>query len=340
MQRIGGKMRKVLGTIIILVATFLLTCYATKTTETKENNIVKDSNSNKDRSPIEDTKSTEDNKFGIKDNNYPKIDGSTSTFSIVREIFKVMYDGKENVSYPEAPSKTVPSYKKLINGEVDMIFVPYASPEVLKLAESKGVELEFHPVATEALVFITPAENKVKNITMDQARKIYLQYGIKNWSELGGTDRKLIPICRNADSGSQSQMDNLVLQDKKMHSSIKKNYVQLTMEGMLELTAFYHNGGMDGKATNSYALGYTLYTYLKQESEITGIDKRLKMLAFEGVAPTEKTIADGSYPLIDGYYAVVRSNLPKGHSARNIINWLQNGEGNAIIRKFGFIPAN
>jgi phosphate transport system substrate-binding protein len=249
-----------------------------------------------------------------------------------------MYQGKEDASLPETASKTVPSYKKLIKGEVDMIIVPYASSEVLNLAEDAGIKLEFYPIAAEALVFITPVENKAENIIMEQARKIYIQYGIKNWSELGGPNRELTPICRNADSGSQSQMDNLVLQGKEMHPSIKKNYVQLTMEGMLELTAFYHNGGMNGKPTDSYALGYTLYTYLKQESEITGIDKRLKILAFEGVAPSEETIADGTYPLTDGYYAVVRSDLPKGHSARNIIGWLQKDEGKAAIRKLRFIP--
>jgi hypothetical protein len=31
-------------------------------------------------------------------------------------------------------------------------------------------------------------------------------------------------------------------------------------------------------------------------------------------------------------------DLPKGHSARNIIDWLQKDEGKAAIRKLGFIP--
>ncbi len=168
-----------------------------------------------------------------------------------------------------------------------MIIVPYASSDVLALAENKNVKLEFHPIAAEALVFITPVENDAGNITMEQIRNIYLNYGIKNWSSLGGSDRELIPICRNSDSGSQSQMDNLVLMDKKMHPAIMENYVELT---------------------------------------------------FEGVAPTEETIADGSYSLSDSYYAVIRNDLPEEHSARNIIDWLKSDAGKTAIRNLGLIP--
>jgi len=155
---------------------------------------------------------------------------------------------------------------------------------------------------------------------------------------LDGPDRELVPICRNSDSGSQSQIDNLILNGEKMHSAIQKNYVELTMEGMLEQVAFYHGGGLSGSPADSYALGYTLYTYLKNMGEITGIDEHLKMLAFEGVTPSEESIADGSYSLADGYYAVVRSDLSEGHSARSVINWLKGDDGKAVIKDLGLIP--
>lgn len=275
--------------------------------------------------------------YGITDENFPKIDGSTSTLSIVRAIKRAMYQEGGNNNYPETASKTVPSYKLLINGNVNMIIVPYASSDVIALAESEGVKLEFYPIASEALVFITPIENEAENITQEQVRKIYIDYGIKNWSELGGSNRKMVPICRNADSGSQSQMDNLILYGEEMHPDIQQNYIELTMEGMLELVAFYHNGGLNGSPTDSYALGYTLFTYLKNMGEITGIDERLKMLSFEGVAPTEKNIVDGSYSLSDAYYAVVRSDLSQDHSARSIIVWLRSGGGINAIRQLGLI---
>ncbi|HKM38667.1 MAG TPA: substrate-binding domain-containing protein [bacterium] len=278
--------------------------------------------------------------FGITAKNYPKIDGSSSTLPIARAINRAFYREEENDNFPTEASKTVPSYKLLLEGEVDLILVPYASREVLDLAQEKGLELEFHPIAAEALVFITPTENPAENISLDQVLSIYLDYGITNWQHLNGPDRELVPICRNADSGSQSQLDNLVLGDKKMHWAIKKNYVELTMEGMLEQVAFYHNGGLSGEPTNSYALGYTLYTYLKGMGELTGIDEELKLLAVNGVTPTEKTIAAGSYPLTTAYYAVIRSDLAADHSARGIIDWLTSDHGQAAIRQLKLIPNN
>ena len=277
--------------------------------------------------------------LGISDDNYPIIDGSTSTISMVQAIYQTMYggDAANTEGYPKNASKTVPSYQHLIDGKADMILVPYASASVLEEAKKAGVELEFHKVAAEALIFITPAENSARTITLEQIREIYLNYGITNWKELGGPDRKLIPICRNSDSGSQSQMDNLILKNEKMHTDIKNNYVELTMEGMLEQVALYHTGGMSGKPTNSYALGYTLYTYLQQMNEITGIGGQLKILSIDGISPTEENIANGDYPLADGYYAVIRSDLSKSHSARAIITWLQGEDGAELIEGLGLI---
>ena len=278
--------------------------------------------------------------LGISSENYPKVDGSTSTLAIVQAIYSAMFveDAAYTDGYPTVASKTVPSYRLLIDGEADIILVPYASADVLAEAEKAGVQLEFHKIAAEALIFITSAENPTESITLDQVREIYLNYGITNWNALGGPDKELVPICRNPDSGSQSQMDNLILNNEEMHPDIQKNHVELTMEGMLEQVAFYHYGGLSGNSTESYALGYTLYTYLQQMNQVTGIGENLKILAFDGVIPTEENIADAYYPLADGYYAVVRADLPESHCARSIITWLLSKDGAAAIEKIGLIP--
>ena len=113
-----------------------------------------------------------------------RINGSTSALEIARRLYRVMHGG----DYPREAVKTVPAYEKLIHGELDLIFVPYASADVLSLAQERGVELEFQKVALEAPVFITPYENTAENITEEQARSIYTDYGIKSWTELGGPD--------------------------------------------------------------------------------------------------------------------------------------------------------
>jgi phosphate transport system substrate-binding protein len=53
----------------------------------------------------------------------------------------------------------------------------------------------------------------------------------------------------------------------------------------------------------------------------------IKTLAFDGVTPTPETILSKEYPLAINYYAVVRKDLPEGHPARKITEWLQTTEG-------------
>lgn len=276
--------------------------------------------------------------LGVTLENLPKMNGSTSTLGIVQAVYEGAGGNMQDENYPWEPLRTVPSYEALINGEVDLILVPYASPAVREQAQQAGVELEYSQVAAEALIFITPKDNTAANITGDQVREIYLHNGISNWSELGGPDRGLVPICRNADSGSQSQMDNLILDGQAMDPTIQENYVELTMEGMLEQVAYYHSGGMFDEPTDTYALGYTLFTYLEDMDSFTGIGGELKILNYEGVAATAESIADGSYPLSDGYYAVTRADLPQDHPARAVVRWLRSQTGQEALLHQGFIP--
>lgn len=273
---------------------------------------------------------------GVTTENYPRIDGSTSTLGIVRIICDAAGYGYDEL--PTEAMKTVPSYRALIAGDLDLIIVPYASQDVLAEAEAAGVELEFTKIAAEALIFITPAENTAQNITYDQVREIYLHNGIDNWTALGGPDRRLVPICRNADSGSQSQLDNLILHGEPMAPEIEQNNVELTMEGMLFQVSAYHNGGLDHQPTqDSYALGYTLYQYLMNVDRETGIASSLKILDYNGVPATPENILDGSYGLADGYYAVTRAGLAEDDPARCIVNWLTGEDGRAALSGAGYI---
>ena len=285
-------------------------------------------------------------RYGITEENYPVLDGSTSTFSIVLSLFNTFFDytnaEEGSVKLPETASKTVPSYRKLIRKEADMIFVPYASSAVFQEAADNGTELEFHRIAAEALVFITHEDNETENITREQVREIYLNYGIRNWKELGGPDKELVPICRNADSGSQSQMDNLILDNEAMNPEVLDNYQMTLMWGVLEVVANYQTGGpLDEYKLNRncYALGYSLFTYVEDainDYQMSG----LKYLAYEGVLPTAESIVSGTYPLSDGYYAVLRSDTPEDHPARRILQYLQSEEGQKMLEeKTQMLPA-
>ncbi len=269
--------------------------------------------------------------IGITAENYPRIDGSTSTLPLVQGIYKRMFlqsDNKEDrwPGLPEKASKTVKSYELLINGDVDLILVPDPSKEVGELAKSVGTELEYIPIGAEALVFITHENNPANNIDASQVQQIYSDMSITNWSELGGKSGRIVPICRNADSGSQAQMNNLVLGDKRINPAVEENYMERDMNGMLQMVEDYKYFAGEGEE-NAYTLGYTLYYYIQISQSVMGEAMDIKALAFDGVNPTPETILSKEYPLAINYYAVVRKDLPADHPARKIADWLQTTSG-------------
>lgn len=93
------------------------------------------------------------------------------------------------------------------------------------------------------------------------------------------------------------------------------------MGELIERLAEYNNAGN--------ALGYSVFYYASYMYEKPG----LKFLAVDGVAPTDETIADGSYPFLNDFYAVIRADEPAGSPARQIAEWLQTDEGKALIAR-------
>ncbi len=265
---------------------------------------------------------------GAPSEEIPVLDGSTSTYNITRNIYWQYYLNYENhPNFPKQHSKTSNSYKRLIDGEVEMIFVPDPSGDVKNYAEEKGVKLKYIPIANEAMIFFTANDNKADNITTEQLHNIYINNGIKNWSEIGGDDAELVPFCRNTDSGSHAQMEKFILDGGEINETISREHTSWIMSSILtEVDDFNKNN------TGKYAIGYSLYYYYFNNQTILGpVD--LKLMKINGVEPTEETIADGTYPLTTNYYAVIRDE--ENEKVDNFLNLMRSGFGDEIIKMSG-----
>ena len=67
-------------------------------------------------------------------------------------------------------------------------------------------------------------------------------------------------------------------------------------------------------------------------------DNQLKLLAVDGVAPSDQTIADGTYPLADYNYLVLRSDEPKNSPARRLADFMRADTGQSVVENAGFGP--
>ena len=265
------------------------------------------------------------------DQEMPVIDGSTSSYPITQAVYYRLFENAENhPNMPKAHSKTIESYKRLINGEADIIIVPDPSEDVTALAEQSGVELKFIPIANEALVFFTNGSNSVSGLTTEQIKDIYINNAYDNWSQLGGEDAAFAAYCRNNDSGSHAQMEKFFLDGQEINEDIRRENISLAMASILTDVADY-----GAQNPGSYALGYSMYYYFNAAARTQGpLD--LKLLAVDGITPSDETIADGSYGLATYYYAVLRADEPEDSPASKMAEYLLSDAGQECISNAGF----
>lgn len=269
--------------------------------------------------------------FGF-DKKMPIIDGSTSTYPFTRAVYWSLFSQAEaHPDYPEKHSKSHVSYQRLINGEVDMIFASvYPASDILKMAEEKGVELELIPIAYDAMVFFTNKDNPIEGLTKEQITNIYVNDAYENWSELGGSDALFYPYCRNNDSGSHAQMEKHFLNGNEIHPEVQKE----TSMAMADILTDVIDAKTDEPV--GYGLGYSIYYYYHNMFWFYPVEDELKLLKIDGVMPTDETIADGSYPLSNNTYLVLRKDTPADSPARKMAEFMLTPMGQNCVEQAGF----
>jgi len=206
---------------------------------------------------------------------------------------------------------------------VELFLGTAPSPEELAMAEEYGVTPVVRPICRDAFVFITHKDNPVESLTLEQVRGIF-SGEITNWAQVGGSDEAIQAYQREQGSGSQTGMEDLVMQGTPM-AGPKTVLMEESMAGLVERVAEYRNG----KASIGYTYRYYIDRLYKSD--------KIKTIAIENIAPTDANIRSGAYPLSVNYAGVIRGgeeNEPGGL----FLDWLLSEEGQACVAQAGYIP--
>jgi phosphate transport system substrate-binding protein len=297
-------------------------------------------------------------------NNYPRLDGSTSTEPLQWMIMCSIYEincswvsstfGTREIqvsisSYSNGKSheqlidkdllpqidhsSTHEAYVKLINGDVDFILeARLPSKDEIALAQSKGIKLETNPIALDALVFLVNNDNPVDSLTLQQIKDIY-SGKIINWIELGGINSPITAYQREENSGSQELMLSLVMGETSMINGPEMMVVLGMMGPVNALEGVSHspfgdNGNKDG-------IAYSVYYYMQY---IVGFNQNIKILAVDGIRPTWLTIYNQTYSLTTNIYAVIRGEKDTNKPASLLLDWLLSKKSEKVIWNSGYIP--
>ena len=256
--------------------------------------------------------------------NIPKIDGSTATIPLAEAIYSATLGidrdkGAELVNF----SGTNNAYIKLVDGETDIIFAYEPPAAALEHIKKNNADLELVPIGRDALVFLVNTKNPVKNLSTAQIIDIY-QDKITNWKDVGGDDSVIKAFQRNPTSGSQTLMEKLVMNGRKM-AVPPAEYVKSEMGELYDSVATYNNSG--------FALGYNVYYYVSQMKD----DVNIAMLSVDNVIPSSDSIRSGSYPFVNDFYVAIRKDTPSDSPARLLFDWIQGSAGQKLIDSEGYV---
>lgn len=265
--------------------------------------------------------------FVFTEENYPKMGGSLANLPLGEAITATVLDidREKASSMIKFEGSTTDNYVALVDGTFDILLAYEMSEEAIAYCKEKGVELEMTAIGADALVFIASLENEVASLSQEQIEKIYMGE-IENWSEVGGDDHPIIPYQRNKDSGSQTLFDKLIPLGDKLMDAPEETRIG-SMIGLLEAVADYDN--------SADALGYTVYYYLSNmEGEKLN---RSKILAVDGIDPSNESIASGEYPYVNDFYVVIRADAAQDSPERVLYNWIISEQGKELARNENYV---
>ncbi len=241
------------------------------------------------------------------------LNGSTTVFPIAQRAAEEFMDAHSDINVSVRGTGSGNGIAALINGTCDI--ADSSRPmkeEEIKKAEASGIKPVATVIAKDAIAIIVNKNNRIKNITKEQLKKIYTGE-ITNWKELGGADMKIVPVTRDSSSGTFEIFEEKILgKDAEMISS-----------------AVVQGSNQAVKTTVSKtpgAIGYIGLGYA---------DSTIKTVAFDGVLPSKESVLNGTYEISRPLF-MYTNGVPKG-AVKEFIDFVMSPEGQKIVEEVGYI---
>lgn len=186
-------------------------------------------------------------------------------------------------------------------GMADMVTLP-----------DEARDLDAVVVARDGVAVVVHPSNPVADLTLEQIRRIY-SGEITSWRDVGGEDRPITVVSREAGSGTRSSFEQIV------------GGVRLTTDAIIQDS----NGTIrETVASDPRAVGYISNGV---------VNERVKPLTVGGIPSTTAEVVAGRYPLVRPIYFLTRGRLTE--ACRAFIDYVLGPEGQRIIRENGLVPA-
>jgi phosphate transport system substrate-binding protein len=257
------------------------------------------------------------------DGNKLVLDGSTTVGPIAKafaEYYMAMNPGV-NVTVSESGSGN--GAKGIINSTCDIANLSrFMKEKEFAAAVEKGVMPVAHVVAMDGLPVLVHPSNPVAGLTVAQVRAIYMGK-TRNWKDVGGPDMPIVVISRDTNSGTYETFEGLVMSHKVDGSKVK--------EKIGAGTEYVGSNGAVRQRVQSTAgaIGYAGLGF---------VDKTVKALKIEGIAPTPQTVTSGVYPIARPLFMLTNGYPKLGSHVFRFVTLHLSEKGQEMIESIGFVP--
>lgn len=265
----------------------------------------------------------------LTEDEFPVTDGSTACIPLIAQIMADTTGMELEAAQSAVTTNTTAwAWRNLgLYGDTEngtRLIIAYEAPESVKEElKADGAPLDQKAIGRDALVFIVNEDNPVQSLTRQQLRDIYAGK-ITNWKDVGGKDQEIVAFQRGEDSGSQTLFKKLLIQGGELMTP-PSELAPAAMGELVDSIADYNN--------SANAIGFSVYYYIDQMYSKPG----LRLLAVDGVTPSNDTLADGSYPLCNDFYAVIHPDAAADSPERILYDWLDTDAGQDCIKKSGYV---
>ena len=169
-------------------------------------------------------------------------------------------------------------------------------------------------IAYDGIVVVTHPTNKVKDLTLEQVKKIFIGE-VTNWKELGGDDLEIVVVSREDGSGSRDAFQEII---DFSSGELVRNAIIASGNGNIKTTV----------AMNKHAVGFISFEY---------IDDSISTIDINGVEATADHVMQQKYKLSRPLLFVNKEeNLTD--AGQQFIDYILSPDGQAIVSETGAIP--
>jgi phosphate transport system substrate-binding protein len=241
------------------------------------------------------------------------INGSTTVLPIAQKVAEAFMKEHPAVAISISGGGSGNGIKALIDKTTDIANSSRAiKPEEAEQAKAKGANPVEFIVAFDCIVPIVHAENPLKNITLDQLKGIY-KGEIKNWKEIGGSDKPIVIISRDTSSGTYEVWEEKVMKKERVFPG-----------ALLQAS----NGAIvQAVSKNPNAIGYIGVGYA---------EKTVKLLSVNGIVGSKETTLNKTFPISRPLY--MYTPVQPAGDIKNFLDYVISDKGQKLVEEEGFIP--